>query len=141
VRLLDVNVVLAAHRTDHPHYGVVGPWFTRLTSSDEQFWVPEVVWVSFVRIATHRRVFEVPTSRDDCFAFVRAVAGQPGHVDLTPSERAIGLFESWCHSAEATGDLVPDAYLAALATDHACTLVSLDRDFARFEGLSWERPS
>lgn len=141
MKLLDVNVVLAAHRTDHPHYDVVGPWFGRLTSGDDQFWVPEVVWVSFVRVASHRRVFEVPTSLDDCFSFVRAVAGQPNHVDLVPSDRAIALFEGWCRDAEATGDLVPDAYLAALAADHACTLVSLDRDFARFDGLSWERPS
>ena len=40
----------------------------------------------------------------------------------------------------ATGDLVPDAYLAALALEHRCQIVSIDRDFARFEGLAWERP-
>lgn len=141
MKLLDVNVVLAAHRTDHPHHALVGPWFMRLTSGVEQFWVPETVWVSFVRLATHRRVFEVPTSVEDSFAFARAVVAQPNHVQLTSSERAMELFEAQCRGAEAAGDLVPDAYLVALATDHACTLVSLDRDFARFDGLSWERPS
>jgi uncharacterized protein len=65
---------------------------------------------------------------------------QPNHIRLTPSDRVTDIFEAWCQAADATGDLVPDAYLAALATDHACTLVSLDRDFARFEGLAWERP-
>ncbi len=38
------------------------------------------------------------------------------------------------------GDLVPDAYLAALALEHGCTLASLDRDFARFTELDWMRP-
>jgi uncharacterized protein len=140
VKLLDVNVVLAAHRTDHPNYPDVEPWFAGLTSGDEQFWVPDTVWVSFLRLATHRRVFEQPTSLAQCFAFLHAVVAQPNHVRLLPSERATDIFETWCRAANAVGDLVPDAYLAALATDHACTLVSLDRDFGRFEGLAWERP-
>lgn len=140
MKLLDVNVVLAVHRTDHPHYDLVGPWFSRLTSGDDQFWVPDTVWASFVRLATHRRLFEIPTSLDDCFAFVRAVRAQPNHVSLTPSTRHLSHFEVHCRTADATGDLVPDAYLAALAVDHGCVLVSLDRDFARFDDLVWEQP-
>lgn len=42
--------------------------------------------------------------------------------------------------AGARGNLVTDAYLAALAIESGCELVSMDRDFSRFEGLSWTVP-
>lgn len=138
--LLDVNVVLAAHRADHPHHDVVRPWLDSLVAGDEAFTVPDVVWWSFVRTATSRRVFEVPTPVGDAFEFLRAVRAQPGHVAVVPGERHLALFEELCRSADASGDLVPDAYLAAIAIEQGCALASLDRDFARFDGLNWVRP-
>ncbi|MFC4112565.1 PIN domain-containing protein [Nonomuraea zeae] len=39
-----------------------------------------------------------------------------------------------------TGNLEPDAYLAALAIEHGCEFVTCDRDFARFEGLRRRSP-
>jgi uncharacterized protein len=140
VILLDVNVLVAAHRADHPHHDVVGPWFAGLTSGDDQFWVPDAVWASFVRISTNRRIFVVPTPLDDVFAFVHAVRGQPNHLALVPSERHLDLFEDLCRDFDAVGDLAPDAYIGALALDHGCTVVSLDRDFARFDSVLWQRP-
>jgi predicted nucleic acid-binding protein len=34
-----------------------------------------------------------------------------------------------------TGDLVPDAVIGALALEHGCEVVTLDRDFARFPSV------
>jgi len=36
---------------------------------------------------------------------------------------------------------MPDAQLAAVAVEHACEIVSFDRDFARFEEVRWSLPS
>src|ERR671925_32603 len=60
VYLLDVNVVLAAHRGDHPHHQPVRAWFDETVAGDEPFAVPDLVWASFLRLATNRRIFEVP---------------------------------------------------------------------------------
>ena len=138
--LLDVNVVLVAHRDDHPQHGVVRPWFDALIAGDELFTVPDTVWASFVRLATNRRVFHAPTPVDDAFAFLRSVRSQPHHATLVPGEEHLVLFERLCSDADAVGDLAPDAYLAALALEHGCSLASLDRDFARFIDLDWVRP-
>lgn len=138
--LLDVNVVLAAHRADHPQHALVRPWFDRVMSSDEPFTVPDVGWASFVRIATNRRIFTVPSTIGDAFAFLRAVRGQPHHVVVVGGERALALFEELCRDGEATGDLAADAFLAALTLEQGCELVTLDRDFARFPALRWSRP-
>jgi predicted nucleic acid-binding protein len=45
-----------------------------------------------------------------------------------------------CREGAASGDLVPDAYLAAVATVLGAELVTADRDFARFPGLRWRHP-
>lgn len=138
--ILDVNVVLAAHRDDHQAFAEVRPWFDRLTTSDDRFGVPDPVWASFVRISTNRRIFEVPTPLEDSFAFMSSVRAQPNHVGVVPGSRHLALFEQLCRDGDATGDLVPDAYLAAIAIELGSELVSLDRDFARFPGLRWRRP-
>lgn len=39
-----------------------------------------------------------------------------------------------------TGNLVPDAQLAALAIEHGLVVHTADSDFARFPGLRWTNP-
>lgn len=139
--LLDVNVLLAAHRSDHAHFDVARSWFDRLLAHREPFTVPDVVWAGFIRVATNRRVFAQPTPLHDAFAFLRGVRAQPAFSALVPGERHLRLFEELCSEADASGDLATDAYLAALALEHGCELVSFDRDFARFDRLRWRLPS
>lgn len=133
--LVDVNVLVAAHRADHSHHALVTPWFEALLDGAEAFTVPDAVWASFIRIVTHRRIFPVPSPTGDAFAFVRAVRAQPGHLPTAPSARHLDVFERVCADGQATGDLVPDAYLAALALDQGAAVATLDRDFTRFAGL------
>jgi uncharacterized protein len=135
VFLLDVNIVLAAHRRDHPHHEAVRPWFDDLLASDEPFTVPVVVWASFLRLATHRLIFTVPTPQADAWTFVDATTAQPHHLLLGPGARHLALLRRLCEEGDAVGDLVPDAIIAAVAAEHGCTVATLDRDFARFPSV------
>ena len=140
MKVLDVNVVLAAHRDDHPQFDAARPWLDGLLRSGETFSVTDLVAGSFVRLATNRRIFLMPTPADDAFAYLRALRGQPGHLTLSPGPGHLGLFERLCRTADATGDLAPDAQLAAIAVEHGGELISFDRDFARFADVRWSRP-
>jgi len=140
VILLDVNVLVAAQRHDHPHHDAVRAWFDGLLEGDEPFGVPDTVWASFVRITTNRRIFPVPTPLPEAFAFLWSVRAQPHHVAVAPTRRHLELFEQVCVDVDATGDLAADAYLAAIAMELACPLVSIDRDFARFPTIEWRLP-
>ena len=106
----------------------------------EPFAIPGVVWASFIRISTSRRIFTIPTPLTEAFAFLRAMRGQPRHVALEPGEHQLELFEELCLGTESAGDLAVDAYLAAVAIERGSALASLDRDFARFPSLVWIRP-
>ncbi len=133
--LLDVNVVLAAHRDDHQSHATVRPWFDTVLSGDDDFTVPLGVWASFLRLSTHRRVFEVPTPLAEAVAFLDAVRAQPNHVPTGPGGRHLTLLRALCREGGASGDLVPDAVIGAIAVEHACEVVTLDRDFARFSSV------
>lgn len=138
--LFDVNVLLAAHRGDHPQYRLVRPWFDEELRGEEPFTVVDATWASFIRIATNRRIFPVPTPVDDAFAFLRSVRGQAQYVATAPGERHLDIFERLCRETDAVGDLAADAYLAAIAMEQDLEVISLDRDFARFPDLRWRRP-
>ncbi len=45
-----------------------------------------------------------------------------------------------CRQTPARGNLVPDAYLAALAIESGSEFITTDRDYARFAGLRWRAP-
>ncbi len=139
--LIDVNVVLAAHRGDHPAHAALRRWFDEVIAGAEPFSVPTVVWASFLRLATNRRVFEVPTPLGEAFAFLEAVCAQPHHLLLGPGPRHLALVRRLCEEADASGDLVPDAVIAAIALEHGCDVATLDRDFARFSSIDHVVPS
>ncbi len=138
--LLDVNVLIALHRADHPHHELTTQWFTRVIDQERQFSVLDDTWSGFVRVTTNRRIFPVPTPLTEAFQFLRALRGQSSHVDAHFDGRRIEVFERLCGEYECSGDLVPDAFLAAAAVVLGATVASFDRDFARFEQLRWERP-
>lgn len=140
VFILDVNVVLAAHRTDHTHYEIIRPWFDALVGSGQDFAVPDLVWASFLRLATNRRIFSVPTPQVDAFAFIDAVSAQRHHLRVAPGPRHLVLLRRLCQEADATGDLIPDAVLGAVAVEHGAVVATLDRDFARFTSVRHLRP-
>jgi toxin-antitoxin system PIN domain toxin len=141
VLLLDVNVVLAAHRADHPQHGPVRDWFDRLLIAGTPFTVPTTVWASFLRLCTNRRIFDVPTPLVDAFEFVTATCARPAYLLTTPGSTHLDVLRRLCTDAEATGDLIPDAVLAAVALEHGCEVVTMDRDFARFTSVRHSRPT
>jgi toxin-antitoxin system PIN domain toxin len=140
VKLLDVNVVLAAHRDDHPHFEPARAWLEDTLASRSPFCVADLVAGAFLRLATNSRIFTTPTPIAQAFAYLQALRSQPAHVVLGPGSAHLELLEGICRDADVTGDLVPDAQLAAIAIEHACELISFDRDFARFADLRWVRP-
>jgi toxin-antitoxin system PIN domain toxin len=85
-------------------------------------------------------VFDPPTPLDQAIAFVEQVRSRPNTVVFSPGKRHWEIFRGLCVASGATGNLIPDAYLAALATETGSELITTDRDFARFPGLRWRHP-
>lgn len=138
--LIDVNVLVYAFRRDAPAHAGYNEWLNERVRAREPFGVSELVFSSVVRLLTHPSVFSPPERTENAFAFLDAVRGQPNCVVISPGVRHWEIFRQLCAQANAKGNLVPDAYLAALAIEHGCELITTDRDFARFPGLRWRHP-
>ncbi len=138
--LCDVNVLVYAYREEAPDHARYADWLRDTVASDEAHGVSDHVLSGFVRVVTHPRVFNAPAPIDDALAFARTLREQPNAVPVSPGERHWDIFERLCREAGAKGNLVPDAYLAAVAIEHGAELVTTDRDFARFPGLRWRHP-
>ena len=94
----------------------------------------------FLRIVTHPRLFKTRSDLESALSFVQTVRDQPNAVVVAPGPRHWGLFLETCRASEARGNLIPDAFLAALAIETGSELITTDRDFARFPGLRWRHP-
>ena len=139
--LPDVNILIYAHfedsTPDHPEYAA---WLTRLATGPEPFALSVLVLAGFVRIATNRRIFGGLSTTDTAFSFVSSLTERPTARIVGPGPDHFAIFEEFCRTAEATGQLVADAQHAAVAIEHGCTMVSADADFSRFPGLRWMHP-
>jgi uncharacterized protein len=138
--LLDVNVIVGAMRTDAPRHGVMRRTLDTLRQSPEPFALCDVVLSGAIRVLSHPRVFAPPTPLTETMLFVRLLRESPSAVVLAPGARHWELFTSLIENASATGNLVTDAWIGALAMEHGCTVLSDDADFARLAGVRWQRP-
>ena len=138
--LCDVNMLLYAFRADVPDHERYRHWLLGVVGSDGAYAVSPQVLSAVVRIATHPRLFAQPSTTDEALSFCDALLAPTTCAVLVPGPRHWGIFRRLCQQSGAKGNLVPDAYLAALALEHGCELVTTDRDFTRFPGLRWRLP-
>lgn len=138
--LIDVNVLLYAHREDSANHRAFRDWLHGLINGDSMYGMSELVLSSFLRIATHPRIFDPPSTMTAALEFVSQLRDQPHAVRVSPGPAHWEIFTRFCQTAGATGNLVPDAYLAALAVESGCEWITTDRDYARFPGLRWRHP-
>lgn len=135
--LPDLNLLIGAHRSDSPMHLACRDWLRGAFAGDESFALCAPVLIGLVRVLTHPAIYRPPDTHDEAFAFINALLTHPNAVLLNPGRAHARLFEQLCRGADARGNLVTDAYLAALAIEAGCTVVNCDRDFGRFNGLRW----
>ena len=138
--LPDVNVLVYAFRSDMPRHEDYRTWLESVVDDESAFGISDLVASGFVRVVTHPRAFAHPSLVDKALAFVEALRGQPNSVSILPGTRHWGIFSQLCRAVNAKGNLVPDAYLAALAIESGSEWITADRDYARFPGLRWRHP-
>jgi uncharacterized protein len=129
----DVNVLVAASRADHPHHAVARDWLdgaVGASGAGVAFTLMPMVLVSFLRLVTSPRVFQVATPIEDAVAFVDALLASPG-VRLAPVGPEWSKLRQLCLDKHLRGNDVPDAWLSAAVAHMGEHLVSFDRDFRK----------
>jgi hypothetical protein len=138
--LLDVNVLLYAHREEMVRHRDYRLWLEEVLNGEAAFGIAVEVLSAFIRIATHPRIFNPPTDLEGALRFASVVLQSRNCVLVRPGSRHWEIFTDLCRAAGARGNLVADAYLAALALESGSEWITTDRDFSRFPNLRWRHP-
>lgn len=139
--LLDVNVLVHAYREDAQHHREVSDWLSGYLDGPVAFGVSDLVLSGFLRIVTHPRIFDPPSPTDHALEFTEALRSHPNCIQVSPKQKHWKIFVDLCRKTNARGNLIPDAFLAALAIESGSEWISYDRDFARFGDLDWRAPT
>jgi toxin-antitoxin system PIN domain toxin len=129
----DVNVLVAASRTDHPHHSVARAWLEEAldtSGTGAALTLMPMVLASFLRLVTSPKIFQVATPIEDAVAFVDAVLASPG-VHLAPLGPEWSKLRQLCLEKKLGGNDIPDAWLSAAVVHLGEHLVSFDRDFRK----------
>ena len=115
-------------------------WLTEVIEGESTFGVPELAMSSLVRIVTRGKPFDPPTPTAMALDFCGQIIDSPRCLTIRPSERHWQVFDGCAAGSRARGNLVPDAYFAAMAIDLGCEWITTDGDYAFFPGLTWRHP-
>ena len=139
--LPDVNLLVYAFHRDAPGHAAAANFLSDVVAGPEELALVDQVLVGFVRIVTNRRIFAEPAPTAAALSFVEALVGAP-RARWLPTTRVVWDAFGRLSAADRQirGNLVPDAWLAAIAIEHGCRLATSDRGFARFPGLDLVDP-
>lgn len=140
MKLIDTNVLLYATDRLSPFHDRSRDFVERAMNSDEVIALPWVVLLAFLRILTRARP-EAPLPRDVVIAMVDTWLAQPNVVTLGPGKEHWRVVQELIAATQASGNLMTDVHLAALAIENGAELCSADTDFARFPRLKWTDPT
>ena len=141
MELLDANILIGAFRPDDPDHAALKAWLEGTLRNGIEVTFPPLVEVAFVRIVTHPRIFRSPSALSEALGFVQAIQKSGLFRESSWTARMRERWWSWCRDLDLRGDDVNDAYLAAIAAEGRCRLVSRDQGFARFHPLDWLDPA
>ena len=138
---VDVNVLLYASDRSSGRHLHARRFVDSCAASPEILCLTWPTLMSYLRIATHPRIFAAPLSPDEALGNVSALIGLP-HVRVV--SELDGFLDAYKHVAgemPVRGNLVPDAHVAAILFQHGVrTLYSNDRDFRKFRSVDLRDP-
>jgi toxin-antitoxin system PIN domain toxin len=129
----DVNVLIAASRSDHPHHKIAYAWLDEAVTTcadGASLRLMPMVIASFLRLVTNAKVFVHPTPVLDAVKFLDTLLAVPGvETPLLGAEWPI--LRQLCVEKKLTANDIPDAWLTSAVIQLGEHLVTFDSDFKK----------
>ena len=136
MKIPDVNVLMYAANEAVPQHDACRKWLEGALGGGEPVGFAWHVLLAFVRLSTRTGLLPSALTIDRAFEYVDIIVTQPASVLIGPTDRHPMLLRDLLKRVGTAGNLVSDAHLAALAIEHGAQIVSCDRDFERFPGIT-----
>ncbi len=138
---LDVNLLVEAARNEARYHREALAALEGLSAGTRPWVLLWPVVYGFVRIVTHPTALRYPMKLGDALESIESLMDSPSVVLAGEGPAHRSHFARTLRAFKATGNLVSDAHLAALAVEHGVTeWWTLDEDFRRFTGLKVRNP-
>ena len=129
---VDTNILVYAHREEYPSHARAKARIVELALGSAPWGVPVFCLGEFVRVTTHKKVHNPPSSLQQATAFLDRLSESETFRHLLPDVDYWTDLKTALELAGARGNLAFDAQIAAVCVRHGATLLTADRDFARF---------
>lgn len=134
---IDTNVLVYAHREETGLHAAAGRILVAMAESATRWGLPVFCIGEFLRVVTHRRVFNPPSTLSQATGFLTDVIASPSCRIVRPGPEFTSLLVETVLRTGAKGNLVFDAQIVALCREHGiATILTNDRDFDRFHDLN-----
>ena len=141
LQLFDVNILINAHRGENSGHAFYRRWLKDLLQGEETFLYCELILSAFVRIVTHPRIYDPPSTGAQAMKQIETWMRSPGLVPLAESQSYWPALRQMLEKSRVVGPQVHDARVATLCRIHGVKqLWTADRDFSRFPGLPTKNP-
>ena len=131
---IDTNVIIAAHRREHSLHEKANARLRTILEQDAPWGLPVFCIGEFVRVVTHARVFNPPSSLDEALRAISGLLESPTARLLSPGAAYFEYLSDALKNGDARGNLAFDAQIAAVCLEHGVDrLLTSDRDFRRFK--------
>jgi toxin-antitoxin system PIN domain toxin len=138
---VDVNILLYASDAGSPMHGRAADFIRRCASGREVICLAWISIMSFLRMATHPAIFARPLTPEEAGRNVEALLRLPHCRVICEEDGFWERYREVTRDLPARGNLVTDAHLAALLSQHGViTLYTHDRDFRKFDFLDVRDP-
>ena len=138
---VDTSILVYAHRSETELHAVATSELVALAEGVAPWGLPIFCVTEFMRVVTHRRVFNPPSTVSQAFDFLDDVLASPVCRVIRPGRDFLGILTETARRADARGNLMFDAQIAALCREHGIAeVLTNDRDFERFEYLRVRYP-
>jgi len=140
MRIVDTSVLLPAVSPSLPHHAVARKALEDAINGDRPLGLCWVVVNGFLRLTTKPGLFADPLTIDQAWELVDAWLAHENVRIVQETEEHPRLWSELLRTAGTGGDLTTDAWIAAIATAHGASVLTLDSDFGRFPRLRRESP-
>lgn len=138
--IVDANILINAAMEELSHHDIASRWLTAALNGSTRVGIPWVSLMAFQRITSNARAFDKPLRVDEAWAFISDLLNADQVWIPSPGPRHAEILGRLLLGTQASGNLVTDCHIAALAIEYGTPVCSFDADFARFPEAIWFNP-